>query len=105
MILFSGTLQITATNTKQGNNIILLHVTDSIRIEDPYVTIADTNEQIRIISTFPYKRNEYLVMKLSEGMQVNAKILINIQFERYFDSDEQQGFFMRKYKDAEGTIK
>lgn len=102
---YEGTLRIRATNMKEGNDILMLHVAEEIRIEDPMVTIVSNNEQIPIVSSFPYKKNEYFVMKLSRGIRARVEIFIDIQFERLFDSDEQKGFYMKKFKDSDGKIK
>ena len=90
---------------KADNRLIVLHAASNLFIEDPTVYIKTGKIQVKVEYSFSYPNNDYLVIKLEKGLEMKSVIVINIQFERFFDSNLENGFILKKYIDSDGLTK
>jgi len=90
---------------KPDNRLIILHSASNLFIEDPTVFIKSKNIQVHVEYSFQYPNNDYLVIKLEKGLAMKTNIIVKIQFQRALDSDEENGFLLKKYIDSDGLTK
>ena len=96
---YEGTVDIQALNTKANNSVIVLHAAN-LKIEDPIIYLVQNGEnvQLTIESSFMYTKHDYFVIKLRNGLKVNAQLLISIQFERPINQEISKSLFMETFK-------
>lgn len=107
--LFYGDTKIYATNKKANNIYLLVNVDKKLTVEDPEVFLIDDEggepQQIRVNSSFFYPPNEYFVIEITQPLAVDAKIRIDLQYERNIGVNDDEGLYARRFFDSTDSTK